>query len=835
MNRIKRKTARLRVEQLELRETPSVTTETFDAVPLGSLPTGWTQWSTSSPAYAVSNSKAMSAPLSLAVNAPSNVTARAWSPIAVPADSAVTAAVYADSLIPTQVFSRGQNLGGSAATFYSVSMTRGVKLDLIKSVAGVVTTLGTLTSGPYISNQWVKVTLRVTGSQIRAELVSPTTGQYLNSAGQWQTAAAAAITVTDTSITAAGFAGVNRPAQYAGAVSVDDFIIDSNAAPPVNPPPPPNTVPPSVINIPTIPKHYTHIRVAQLAYSGTPFTSFEQNLLANSVDLVVSNPSYLANIQSVAPNTPQLIYTNVSNIYESLYLDWLNYADGRGVGRETAFYHVTAPTAFTGGSPSSIPVSWLWRVARNSTDYTSASRTGTTGDVSFGNAVGETTYFGFPEKYGELNFNITTPKGGAWSSVFEYASAVNSAGQPTGWTALATTSNTTVGLSRSGAIRFDPPANWKTSLASGPNRLYFVRMRVVTSGTSPVAATVLGRDYTQANGGQNGTIPAFDNNADLNHDGYLNNAEFASRAANKNARFSYESRLFYPAYGQMRFVVNPTAQTVKDWAANQHQRILASQPLADGFFVDNSNGRDPTGGVQLAESTASYSVEYGKLLQAVNYAVGPKWVLPNTTGGNASTDEVITRTPSSMEEFALRPMSATWSRFNDLSTLVASRLAAANSPYLVLDTHPQGGSPTDPRTQLGALAYYYLLADPNKTMVMFFGGYEPSTSWTRHWVPAAAYNVGLPQGGWSEFATGNDPANTAITYKVLSRNYANAKVLFKPLSYKAGVGTGNTADNTATTHQLGGNYRPLNADGTLGTVVTSITLRNGEGAILIPV
>src|SRR5262249_25865575 len=42
-----------------------------------------------------------------------------------------------------------------------------------------------------------------------------------------------------------------------------------------------------------------------------------------------------------------------------------------------------------------------------------------------------------------------------------------------------------------------------------------------------------------------------------------------------------------------------------------------------------------------------------------------------------------------------------------------------------------------------------------------------------------------------------------------------------------------TADATATTHSLGGSYYPLNADGSLGAPVTSITLRNGEGAILV--
>jgi hypothetical protein len=60
-------------------------------------------------------------------------------------------------------------------------------------------------------------------------------------------------------------------------------------------------------------------------------------------------------------------------------------------------------------------------------------------------------------------------------------------------------------------------------------------------------------------------------------------------------------------------------------------------------------------------------------------------------------------------------------------------------------------------------------------------------------------------------------------------------VLYKPLSYARGGTNGTLADATATTYTPGGSYRVLQADGTLGPVVTSVSLRNGEGAILIKV
>ena len=92
-------------------------------------------------------------------------------------------------------------------------------------------------------------------------------------------------------------------------------------------------------------RHYPHIRVAMLAYTGTPIGSVEQKLLRESVDLVIPNVSYLNRFDALAPRTPQMIYTNVSNIYLELLADWLNYADRHGFSREGAFYHVNKATA----------------------------------------------------------------------------------------------------------------------------------------------------------------------------------------------------------------------------------------------------------------------------------------------------------------------------------------------------------------------------------------------------------------------------------------------------------------------------------------------------------
>lgn len=590
---------------------------------------------------------------------------------------------------------------------------------------------------------------------------------------------------------------------------------------------------------PNIPRHYSHIRVAALAYNGTPFTSYEKTLLRNSIDLVIPHPRYLGTINTESADTPQLIYTNVSNLYEQILTDWLEYADKNGHDRELAFYHASKPTDWSGASPSSRPVNWFWSVLRGSTltsltNLTSAARDTTVGDVTFG-ALGESIYLGFPERFRELNANLSNFAAGGWTGQLEYASAVDAAGAPTTWKPISSlVFDGTAGFTKSGAITFDPPADWKASKIGTSASLFFIRIRTITTGTAPKATTLLGRDYVQARGTSRGTIPVFDAVGDTDGDGYLNDGEYARRAQGKDARFRYESRLFYPYYGQMRFVTNPSAVAVHDWAADYHERFLAAHPLADGLFVDNSGGKSPIRGYSTVEPMDDYTESYASMLATINKRIAPRWLAPNTSGGGPETDAVIRTTPASVEEFAIRALAHNRQQFEDLAALVAHRQSLVTpSPYLVLDSHPSGGSPTDARTQISTLAYYYLLADPNSTFLMFFGGNEPASSWTRHWSPAAAYDIGKPTDHWSLFREGIDPTNSALIYRIYQRSYSNALVLYKPLSYMPGKGVGTLSDATATTHVLNGTYRLLRADGTLSGPVTSVTLRNGEGAVLI--
>jgi hypothetical protein len=894
-------------------------TETFDTTAAGSLPSGWASWSSPSTAgFQVESGLALSGSNGLASTGPSSAAARAWLNSVMPADVQTGADVFLNTLIPARVLARGANLNTTTPSYYAVEISRGLDVRLVRVVNGVTTILQDLQSANYVSQVWVQATLSVQGNTLQAQVYRPDTNQYLDGSGHWQSSPGWTLTATDSTLTAAGFSGVERAARYDGTVTLDNFSVLGTTAPPTQPPTPQvtitapgagstvagtvavqatasataaiskvqfyldgtlqttSTAPPyqwsfnttAVVNgthtltvvatdaagntgqaseavtvqntlvpptLPDIPQHYSWIRLAELAYNGTPMTSFEDNLLKNSVDLVVSAPQNLAHINSVSPNTPRLIYTNLSNLYGGLLDAWLRYADQQGLSREGAFFHVTRATPFSGDSASSQPVAWFWEVDRtsgtSSTDLTSQARGGS-GGAAFGAAAGQTVTISYPELFRQLNFNLASGAGNGWSGVLEYVSAVDAAGNPAAWKTLPTPNDGTSGLMQSGQVNFDPPADWKPSLTAGGQWLYTVRVRTVTAGTAPVANTILGTDYLNTGGGTTGTVPAFDYSADVEHKGYLTAAQYANRKPGMDAWFAYQGRMPYGSYGQQRYAISPSNPGLQQFAVNYLQDVLATQPLASGFFVDNSGGSLPFGSsVPTVESLASYSADYANMLGFVRQALAPHWLLANTADNDGGGGDLVSKQVQGWyEEFGLRAMASNWSQFGDLAGLVARR---AGNGYAILDSLPTGGAPTDSRTQLTTLAEYYLLADPKMTFLDFFGGYAPATSWTQHFAQAVTYNVGQPQGSWSLFATGTDPSNAALVYKIFQRSYGNALVLYKPLSYALGQSSGTLADNTATTHQLGGNYRVLNADGTLGPVVTSVTLHNGEGAILI--
>jgi hypothetical protein len=589
-----------------------------------------------------------------------------------------------------------------------------------------------------------------------------------------------------------------------------------------------------------IPRHYSHIRLAALGYSGLRIGSLENRLLRDSFDVVVVNSQLLKHASEVAPNTPRLIYTNCSNVYENLLLDWLSWADSQGISREFAFYHASTPTPFQGDSPSSRPVSWFWHAYRGGSrpHEVTPEITGSKSRFQMP-AVGESLYLGYPERFAEVQIRLVDGANADYSGIWEWLAGTDPT-SPEAWLPLTLTRDETSGLRGSGAIHFDPPKNWKAASFQAKDRLFYIRFRCL-DGRPPFAVSILGRDYVSSDGKRNrGIVPVFDAQADSNHDGYLDDAEYARRAPGKDARFAYESRLFTDYYGPMRFATNIGTAECRRWIIDYHRREKELHAGATGYFMDNSLGKPPLKPAGVAESMAGYGADYGRLIAEIGRAISPWWIIPNTAGGNKLADEVVKRYPVYFEEFMLRPLSHNFNMFEEMAAVVERRSKLTSpAPLAFLDTHPQRADrskadPLDPRTQLSALAYFYLVADADRTFLLFFAGFEPATAWQRHWCEAASHDVGRAKNRWSLFAKGSDPSDSRREFRIYAREYEQALILYKPVSYQKGVYTPvPIGDETATVHKLPTAYRLLAADGKPGDATTEIRLRNGEGAILI--
>ncbi|HMF15237.1 MAG TPA: hypothetical protein VKE94_23140, partial [Gemmataceae bacterium] len=140
--------------------------ESFDKAPDGGLPEGWSQWTDLGGTIQLSAAKALSKPNAVACSGGSKTAGRAWLKQPQPADVQVSAAVFVEQLIPAQVLARGQGLDGPRATCYAASVVRGLEVKLQRINQGAASSIATVKSAKWLSEKWVRLTLRVEGKQL---------------------------------------------------------------------------------------------------------------------------------------------------------------------------------------------------------------------------------------------------------------------------------------------------------------------------------------------------------------------------------------------------------------------------------------------------------------------------------------------------------------------------------------------------------------------------------------------------------------------------------------------------------------------------------------------
>src|SRR5262249_37486697 len=144
-----------------------------------------------------------------------------------PADVRASVSVFADTMIPAQVFARGKGVSTATPTYYAASISRGLKVQLSAVVNGTTKVVGQVNSASYFEAKWARMTLQTTGPDLRVQVQRIDDGRFLDATGQWQSAPTWAIIATDSSITGSGYVGLARPSSYTGTLSFDDFRVQA--------------------------------------------------------------------------------------------------------------------------------------------------------------------------------------------------------------------------------------------------------------------------------------------------------------------------------------------------------------------------------------------------------------------------------------------------------------------------------------------------------------------------------------------------------------------------------------------------------------------------------
>src|SRR5450755_740154 len=147
--------------------------------------------------------------------------------------------------------------------------------------------------------------------------------------------------------------------------------------------------------------------------------------------------------------------------------------------------------------------------------------------------VSDKLLLGYAEPFDLVNVNVSTARVGGVAS-WQYWNGSS-------WATLSPTSDTTGGLTASGAVRFTPPANWVPTTVNGSRSKYWVREVNSGATVAPILSRVYGDDWASHYGtftcrGWSKTDP---NRVNIG----MGNLEYnPTPPSTATARFRYQSR-----------------------------------------------------------------------------------------------------------------------------------------------------------------------------------------------------------------------------------------------------------------------------------------------------
>jgi len=297
------------------------------------------------------------------------------------------------------------------------------------------------------------------------------------------------------------------------------------------------------------------------------------------------------------------------------------------------------------------------------------------------------------------------------------------------------------------------------------------------------------------------------------------------------AEYRYESRIPYKWFGSYLVnVANPNyrefnAQYVK---SKLNTNIKGSNANYDGVVLENPGPGFPnfaTGSViEYTDANVrgtNFKTDYSITLTYTKSVIGDKLQIQSVA--TYWIPEYVSGSDGHMQEGA----------FHDTRTAGLYKLFFDISKQLTDDDKLEikfGGntvSGTVERDQMYALSTYYLSKTEN-TYFLYAGSY---TDPQEQWFEAMSQDVGEPLGDYYLYEVGIDPSGTSGNreYEIYAREYENALVMVKFAPWWTSI----LGDETGTSHTLINEFSRLNVDGTLEEKSNLVSLRNGEGVILI--
>lgn len=145
-------------------------------------------------------------------------------------------------------------------------------------------------------------------------------------------------------------------------------------------------------------------------------------------------------------------------------------------------------------------------------------------------------------------------------------------------------------------------------------------------------------------------------------------------------------------------------------------------------------------------------------------------------------------------------------------------------------TNISGYSGSYPRLEvIHSNTCWFYVSCSDSTLLYHQGTNGPSTFlWdTLHWCASMDQDIGDPTARFDTIQSGTD--GKGYSYNVLSRDYDSALVLLRP----RGSWDQDIDETTAVSVTLGGTYYELSNNGSIGSAVTSVNIRNAQGKIMM--